>query len=97
MNPISVIVAILSGACGFGSGYIFATVFRPREPIVLERTAEGETRIVQVDGQTKWKPHTGPPLRPYVVREDGATEYSDGEVVFPDATIIRPPDMRIIE
>jgi hypothetical protein len=63
---------------------------------ILERDREGILRVIQGDDSTKWPPHEGPPLRAYTVRDDGAVEYSDGEVVEPDVTKIRPPDMRLV-
>lgn len=98
VDPITALcMAILAGGCGFGAGWAFALERRPAQPIVIERTVDGDTRIIRVDGEKTYPPYTGPPLRPYVVRDDGAIEYYDGEVVEQDATVIRPPDMRVIE
>lgn len=58
--------------------------------------SDGAEHWRQFHGPQHWPAHQGPPLRPYVVRDDGVIEYSDGETSEPDKTKIKPPDMRLV-
>lgn len=78
---------------GFLTGYALRVSRERPQTLIFERDHEGATHLVPGQPIGPTEAYAGPPLRPYVVREDGATEYTDGEVVWPDRVVIQPPDM----
>lgn len=75
-------------------GFYLAAKFGPGEPqklIVLERGDDGKLHRVPDVSRETMQPYTGPPLLPYVVRDDGLIEYADGKLEDPLGR--RTPDL----
>lgn len=64
---------------------------------IVEHMADGVRKVVHIDVPFRPASHSEKGLRPYVVREDGAIEFSDGEVVFPNKPVTPTPAMRLVD